>query len=504
MTGTVSPVTLFLADDAQTARLGADLSLALKAGDCVALSGEIGAGKSTLARAFLRAMADDSSLDVPSPTFTLVQQYDLRIPVAHFDLYRLGNPDELHELGFEEMLGDGICLVEWPEMASGNLPQQRIELHLDHEADGRRVTILASGQQRQRILRSLTIRAFLADAGLAEAHRSHLSGDASSRAYETIIANDAPDRILMDWPKPPDGPPVQDGKPYAEIAHIAREPRSFVAIAGYLRENGFIAPDINRVDFANGIVLMNDLGREGVVDTSGQPIAERYIAAAECLARLHAMSAPVCLPVVGDDIYQIPPFDPAAMKIEVSLLPDWYVPERNGSPLEKHRRDAYFAIWDNLIDQMSSCETHLVLRDFHSPNILWQNHSSGIERVGLIDFQDAMIGPSAYDLASLVQDARVDIPSALAQAMMDRYLELRRPEAGFGESEFLKSWSIMAAQRNCKLAGIWVRLNRRDGKPGYMKHMPRTMRNLFAALEHPALAELRGWLLDNGITPGRF
>lgn len=116
-------LTLTLADEAETIRLGEDLALALNKGDWIALSGDLGAGKSTFARAFLRALGDEDELEVPSPTFTLVQSYELRIPVAHFDLYRLGDASELDELGFDEALSSGICLVEWPEVADALLPQ---------------------------------------------------------------------------------------------------------------------------------------------------------------------------------------------------------------------------------------------------------------------------------------------------------------------------------------------------------------------------------------------
>lgn len=497
-----SVFTLYLADERQTAQFGEDLSLALKPGDCVALSGEIGAGKSTLARALLRAMADDAALDVPSPTFTLVQQYDLRIPVAHFDLYRLGDPDELHELGFDEFLAEGICLVEWPEMAMHNLPDDHISLALEHEGAGRKATVTARGARAVRIGRTLLLRHFLELSGMENAKRRHLSGDASSRAYETILQDGQPDLILMDWPKPPEGPAVLDGRSYAEIAHIAREPRPFVAIAEYLRHNGFTAPAVQDVDFGRGIIVLEDLGREGVLDENGRPIASRYLESAGCLAHLHALHTPASLPVRDGHNYEIPPFDAAAMKIEVSLLPDWFLAHRRGTPPDAGERAEYFAIWDELIGKLAGCETGLLLRDFHSPNILWQPHLTGIAQVGLIDFQDAMLGPTAYDLASLVQDARVDIPADLSRQMMDRYLDLRRKEAGFDEALFLRTWSIMAAQRNCKLAGIWVRLMKRDGKPGYMKHMPRTMRYLDEALRHPDLGRLRIWLSERGIETG--
>src|SRR5690606_23297068 len=134
------PITMELADQAATVRLGEDLALALKPGDCLALSGDLGAGKSTLARALIRAVADDDDLEVPSPTFTLVQAYALRIPISHFDLYRLGDPSELDELGFDEALDAGICLVEWPEMAGGLRPPSRLAPRLEHRNPGRYAT----------------------------------------------------------------------------------------------------------------------------------------------------------------------------------------------------------------------------------------------------------------------------------------------------------------------------------------------------------------------------
>lgn len=110
-----------------------------------------------------------------------------------------------------------------------------------------------------------------------------------------------------------------------------------------------------------------------------------------------------------------------------------------------------------------------------------------------------MIGPTAYDLASIVQDARVTIERPLHDRLMDDYLSLRRAQGNFDEAGFLKSWAIMSAQRNCKLAGLWVRLLQRDGKPGYLKHMPRTLSYLAIAFEHEALAPLRDWCAKAGI-----
>ncbi|NSZ64196.1 tRNA (adenosine(37)-N6)-threonylcarbamoyltransferase complex ATPase subunit type 1 TsaE [Agrobacterium tumefaciens] len=499
MSDDILPITLSLNGEKDTIRLGEDLALALGAGDCLALIGDLGAGKSTLARAFIRAMADAPDLEVPSPTFTIIQTYPTRIPVAHLDLYRLSDVSELDELGIDEMLEDGICLIEWPDIAAEILPpNQTISLRLEHSGEGRLAVIDAPAKQRSRLERVFAIRDFLAKNGKGDATRHFLSGDASTRAYETI-STDGPDLILMDWRRPLRGAIIADGKTYAEIAHLAQDARSFVAIGNYLRNSGFCAPEILAADTDQGILLLEDLGRDGVLAPDGTPIEERYLQSVACLAGLHQAPRPDLLPVGDSSTYEVPPFDRQAMKIEVSLLVEWYLPHKRGKPLSDSEKSDYYALWDRLIDTLADCETGLLLRDFHSPNIIWQQQNSGIRQVGLIDFQDAMIGPTAYDLASIVQDARVTISPELQERLLSHYLDIRRDEPSFDDASFLKAFAIMSAQRNCKLAGIWVRLLERDGKPGYMKHMPRTFRYLSAALSHPELAPLKDWCVHMGM-----
>lgn len=482
-------------------RLGEQLALTLKPSDCIALVGDLGAGKSTLARAFIRAMADDEELEVPSPTFTIVQSYHLRIPVHHLDLYRLSDVSELDELGLDEMLKDGICLIEWPDIAAEDLPRNSLlTLQLEHSGTGRIAQLEGPARILDRLQRVLDIADFLGRAGHGTAKRRFLTGDASTRAYETILPQDGPNLILMDWPTPPKGAVIQDGKTYAEIAHIAQTPPAFIAIGNYLSGNGLSAPAIHAADIGKGLLLLEDLGREGVLDEAGNPIAERYLESVACLARLHALKTPGILPVDDSETYSIPGFDRAAMKVEVSLLIDWYLPWKRGSAASQDEHDEYFAIWDDLIDQLADSETNLLLRDFHSPNIIWRDDRTGAGKVGIIDFQDAMIGPTAYDVASLVQDARVTIRPDLSDALLERYLVLRRQQdATFDETKFHDTFAIMATQRNCKLAGIWVRLMQRDGKPGYMRHMPRTMEYLKAVLKNDRLSPLRDWLIKADI-----
>jgi aminoglycoside/choline kinase family phosphotransferase len=138
-----------------------------------------------------------------------------------------------------------------------------------------------------------------------------------------------------------------------------------------------------------------------------------------------------------------------------------------------------------------------VLRDFHSPNLLWLPEREGVARVGLLDFQDAVMGPAAYDLASLLQDARVDLPEMMEIALLSRYVRARIRKGPFEASDFARGYATLAAQRASKILGIFARLERRDHKPQYLRHMPRVWNYLQRSLAHPDLAPLAAWYRAN-------
>lgn len=493
-------LTVDLPDEAATRRFGADLALSLKPGDCVALSGPLGAGKSTLARALIRAVADDPDLDVPSPTFTLVQAYELRFPVWHFDFYRLGDPDEVAELGLDEALAGGVALIEWPEKAEEALPQDRLVIRFDDGNGGRRLSISASEPVMARVRRTLLIRDFLTRFARGDAERRYLIGDASPRAYERIRPVAGPDFILMNAPRLPKGPILRDGKPYTELAHIAEDVRPFVAIDGFLRSRGLTAPEIIACDLEEGLVLLEDLGREGVLDADGRPIEERYAVTIDALARLHDEPPPGSLPLPDGGRHIVPPFDRVAMAIEVELVLEWYVPWRTGAPIADADRKQFGEVWATLIDHAQRAEQNVLLRDVHSPNLFWLPRHRDEARIGMIDFQDAMIGPTAYDVASLVQDARVTIDPDVADRLVERYVVARTARSGrFDGESFRAALAIMQSQRATKILGLFVRLKLRDGKDGYLRHIPRIERYLAASLRHELLHPLRDFYRRVGI-----
>jgi tRNA threonylcarbamoyl adenosine modification protein YjeE len=493
----------FLADEAAAARLGEDLAMALRPGDVLALKGDLGAGKSTLARALIRALADDANLDVPSPTFTLVQSYDTRVPVHHFDLYRLSSAGEIDELGFDDALAQGAALVEWPERAESYLPKTTVLIELVHEGNGRMAKLSGQGAAFERAARSLAMRDFLHRSGWGEAQRRHFVGDASARSYEIVsLAGFAP-RVLMNSPRLVLGPPVRDGKPYAEIAHTAQSVSAFVAIDRALRAAGVSVPEIHAEDLDQGFLLLEHLGSEGFLSARGQPVAERYAAAAELLALMHGKAWPDRMQAAPGVFHDAPPFDRDAMIIEADLLVDWYVPMLSGGPASDALRAGYSQEWNAVLDRLNGREYTLMLRDFHSPNIIWRANRSGHDRLGVVDIQDALIGPSAYDVASLAMDARVTISPEIEKQTLNAYIAARHAAGAFDEDAFVETYAIMAAQRNSKILGIFVRLEKRDGKPYYLKHLPRIRDYLRRALAHPALTGLHDFYVAHGLLEER-
>lgn len=477
--------------------------MALRAGDAIALKGDLGAGKSTLARALIRALADDANLEVPSPTFTLVQSYETRVPVHHFDLYRLSAPDELDELGLDDALSQGAALIEWPERAADRLPETALWVDLAEQGEGRVARLSGQGPAFERVARSLAMRDFLASAGWGEASRRYFVGDASARSYEIVSLPGKAPRVLMNSPRLVLGPPVRDGKPYAVIAHTAQSVAAFVAIDRALLGAGVSVPAIHAQDLDQGFLLIEHLGSEGFLGRDGQPIAKRYEAAAELLAMMHGKAWPTRLEAAPGVFHDVPPFDREAMLIEADLLVDWYVPWITGEPANDALRAGYHEVWNALLDRLAGSEYTLMLRDFHSPNIIWRTERAGLDRLGIVDVQDALIGPAAYDVASLAMDARVTVSPEIERRTVAAYVAARRAAGAFDEAGFAEAYAIMAAQRNSKILGIFVRLEKRDGKPYYLKHLPRIRDYLRRALAHPALGGLKDFYMAHGLLEER-
>ena len=495
-------ISVALANETATAQLMADLALLIGPGDVIALSGDLGAGKTAAARAMIRYLADDDALEVPSPTFTLVQAYDLPpFPLLHADLYRISDASELEEIGLSPLPEGTVALIEWPERAGRALSSDRIDIAFNHRpalgSTARLAEITGHGKAAALVERLKALRQFLAETCFGEARRRRMAGDASIRSYARLVRDDGT-FILMNSPRRPDGPAIYDGKSYSAAVHLAEDVTPFVAIAAGLRARGLSAPLIHHADLEGGFLITEDFGSTGFIEGDPpQPIPERYEAAVDMLVALHREPMPEILPLAPHVSYRIATFDTDALLVEIGLMLEWYLPDR-GAPPSDDLRAEFAAMWRDLLQKpQSAAKTYAktwVLRDFHSPNLIWLGERNGIERVGIIDFQDAVLGPAAYDLVSLLQDARIDVPEGLELTLFSRYIKARREaDAGFDPAEFAALYAIMSAQRNTRLLGTFARLNRRDGKPQYLRHQPRIWTYLNRSLAHPALAPVRAW-----------
>ncbi len=307
--------------------------------------------------------------------------------------------------------------------------------------------------------RESAVSAFLAAAGWGDARREPLAGDASFRRY-VRLRRDAETAMLMDAP-----PPEEDVRP-------------FVTVAAHLTRLGLSAPQVFRTDPAQGLLLLEDFGDDTftrLLEDGGSEHA-LYLLAADALIALQSQPGAAS----GFSSFGIDRFLEGA-----ELFLDWYLPAAGD-------REGFRAAMREVLTPVLAGPETLMLRDFHVDNLMRLDGRPGAAACGLLDFQDAAGGPPAYDLASLIEDARRDVDESVRAAVLARY------RAAFpGAAELERDIAVLGAQRHIRVLGTFMRLARRDGKPGYMRHLPRLRRMLERNLAHPALEPLAAWFRRN-------
>ena len=303
--------------------------------------------------------------------------------------------------------------------------------------------------------------AFLARHGWDGAEIRPLAGDASFRRYFRVH-HEGRTAVLMDAP-----PHQEDSRPFLEIGR-------------HLRELGLVAPLPLGIDLAAGMILLEDFGDDRVNPVlADDPDREAHIYAdaVDVLAHLHRHPAP-----------DIAAYDAKELRREVRLFAEWYLPAAGLT-----EAPGYDAAWDGVWPLALTDRPVLTLRDYHADNLMLLDGG----RLGLLDFQDALAGHPAYDLVSLLQDARRDVSPDVETAMLDRYMDAARVR---DRDAFLASYEVLGAQRNTKILGVFTRLRDRDGKGGYIALTPRVWAHLERNLRHPALAAVRDWF-DANVPP---
>jgi aminoglycoside/choline kinase family phosphotransferase len=313
---------------------------------------------------------------------------------------------------------------------------------------------------------------FVRRAGWSDAGERLLAGDASFRRYFRLH-RPRQSAVVMDAP-----PPREDVRP-------------FVRIGRHLAGLGLSAPEIFAVDEAQGFVLLEDFGDDTftrVIDAGGDEDT-LHARAIDVLVALHRAGERALLA-------DLTTYGGEAMVEATLLLPEWYLPAATGKPAPEEEFERYRAAWRESLAALPPAADTLLLRDYHKDNLMWLPTRPGVRACGLLDFQDAQLGHPAYDLVSLIEDARRDVPPAVHAACLARYIG----ETGLADpAGFTAAVALMAAQRHARIIGLFVRLQKRDGKPSYLQHLPRVWRLFERSLQHEALRPLRSWV--DGVLP---
>ncbi|MEI8295431.1 MAG: phosphotransferase [Alphaproteobacteria bacterium] len=295
-----------------------------------------------------------------------------------------------------------------------------------------------------------------------------LAGDASLRRYYRFWEEGQP-YVLMDAPAP-------------------ENPQRFCELADFLCSLGLSAPRVFQQDLDQGYLVLEDLGDQTFTRCldAGHDPEPLYNLAIDVLIELHSC--------VKEPPLALADFTPEDLVAEVALFFDWYWPEEYGHALDVNKKEEILGLWNEVFTKALASPKGLVLRDFHVDNLIWLEKRAGLQQCGLLDFQDAVWGPKVYDIISLFEDARRDLPTSLVTGLWQRYC------AAFPEDNadaLLTAATVLSAGRHLKIIGIFTRLHVRDGKLHYLAHIPRVWRLLHQCLEHPALVQIKQWFHEH-------
>ncbi|MEP1229492.1 MAG: phosphotransferase [Litorimonas sp.] len=348
-------------------------------------------------------------------------------------------------------------------------------------------------------LRMSQIKDFLTAVGWGSATRKAVPGDASSRRYERLELGDHK-AILMDAPKgneppiEPNGASVIERRAlgYNALARLAGSNcEAFAAIANELTIRGFSAPKIIAADIDLGFMLLEDFGPNVYAKVvTADPDQERglYEAASDTLAAIYRSSFPSVMRYKQHD-WRVRDYDDAAMLAEMDLCHDWYAKDFNRD-INTDMRAEFTALWQEAFTILQAHPRGLALRDFHAENLFWLPDRAAVSRVGLIDFQDALMTHPAYDLMSFITDIRRDVSPELKDDLISRFCA----KSGLkDDADFRAAYAVLGAQRGTKLLGFPVRADLKFGKPQYRQLLPRVKHHLQDDLSHPALSKIRNW-----------
>lgn len=321
---------------------------------------------------------------------------------------------------------------------------------------------------------------FLNRTGYGTAQISVVSEDCAMRRYLRLRKDDGSTAILMES--------LPDDDLHATPGHKIAD---FIRIGGYLNSIGINAPDVYEADEAQGYVLIEDFGDltfKKAIEEAGQDRYKLYELATDVLSHIREHADPSQL--------QLPRYEDSVIHSDRRNVIDWYQAEQTGIKPSEDVVQSYLKVWDDIEASLPPCPKGILHVDYHFENLMWIPDNEGVARCGVLDFQQAKYGPVPYDLANLLYDARTTVPELIKTDMLARYCAAMSAE----ERDVFQRWMfVLSAQFHCRVIGLFVRMARRDGKFGYLPHIPRLAAYLREELKSPVLAPLADWFMQNGI-----
>lgn len=359
---------------------------------------------------------------------------------------------------------------------------------------------LKSPNDSQASVRADALERLLAETGFADAERTPLAGDASTRRYERLQLGDRR-AMLMDAPKSNESAPCPPGATPSERRAMgwnatsrlaASRVEAFVAVAAHLENIGLAPPRIYGADCEAGYAVIEDLGDSlyaHVIAEEGVDEIPLYEEAARVLAHVHQAPIPQRLEGAGGASWPVLDYDALALEVNADLFVEW-LPRAADVRIDDAARDRWEKVRDSLIVKALGFPRAFTIRDYHAENLLWMPERDGLQRVGLLDFQDAVRGWRAWDFAMLLHDARRDVSYPAHEAAVRAYLDA----TGASDAEFQRELAVLGAINAMRILGIFSRLAGRDGKERYLAFMPREWGHLARTLEHPSLSEAKAFV----------
>ena len=469
-------------------KLSKELAPLLNEGGVVTLNGQIGAGKTTLAKLIIQQLTQTPLEDIVSPTFNLYHTYNKdNLEIAHYDFYRIESEMELHEIDLNESFTDKICIIEWADKFRDFLPKDRIEIFIKCTKNERVYRINPLGKFREVVSNRAKIENFLGGLDINFTELQRLPGDASKRNYYRVMSSDNT-MIVMDATQKSD---------IKNKTGLTNGIDDFIKIQEYLNSIDVRVPKLivrNKID---NIILEEDLGEYSYTDMlTKENYQKLYNPAIQRLIHISNINHPKNISTKSNPHY-LKEFDLNIYLNEAEIFIDYYWPFIHGKQCNADKKQEFTQIMEEVYSNLTNDKT-LMLRDFHSPNLLFLENENGFRKCAVIDFQDALFGHPLYDLVSLTNDARITIDEYQEKYLIGLYKkDFPFNNFQFDSLSFMQQYHILGVQRSIKILGIFARLAILETNQNYLVHMPRVICYIKRIMQSGSIQALACWLNQN-------